>query len=106
MIYIVTENQIKKYNTLEEMEQEGMLLEEQELKSIGQDYIVKLTNKDLDFVRDKYLLSRLPIERLYGRPNVMGKQKAKKSALTTILIFTCIGSIFINALLGGLLLAK
>ena len=107
MIYLITDRAIKKYNTLEEIsEKENLKIDETELKSIGEDFLIKVTNKDLDFLRDKYLLSKIPVERLYGRNTIEQKEKNKKNIIRTVFTFALFGSLFINVITIGLLFIK
>ena len=107
MIYLITDRAIKKYNTLEEIEEkENLKIDETELKSVGEDLLVSLTNKDIDFVRDKYLLSKIPIEKLYGRNTIEQKEKNKKNIIRTVFTFALLGSLFINVITLGLLFIK
>lgn len=107
MIYLLTDRAIKKFNNLEEIEEkEKIKIEEIEMQSLGEDLIIKLTNKDLDFVRDKYLLSKIPIEKLYGKNSVEKIEKNKRNIITFGLGIFAFVSLFINVITIGLLFIK
>lgn len=107
MIYLITDNKIITHESLSELnEEEKLLVEDIELKSIGTDYVAILTAKDLDFVRDKYNLSKIPMQRLFNLNNFnyrKEKPKNKKLDKTTLMLFSVtIGLLLINIIMGVL----
>lgn len=105
MIYVITDREIKTFQTLEDIDiEERMLIDKTELHSIGADYIVKLTNRDIDFVRDKYKISNLVLEKLYGKNTKEEKENNKRNIVIGILGILLLISISANALLFGLAL--
>lgn len=79
MYYIITDNEIKVFETLEELNAtEKVIIEDIEMHSLGKDYIAKLSNKDIDFVRDKYNLSKIPLQRLFNVPSFNYRKEPKK----------------------------
>ncbi|WP_202709708.1 hypothetical protein [Sporosalibacterium faouarense] len=85
MYIVILEEDIVVANTLSKLNKKlGSKLEEQEFKKVGNNRIVKLTEKDLDFVQDKKRLATIPIKNLYS------KDKTHKLILYAILFFNFI----------------
>lgn len=110
MIYLITEQKIKTFKTLEEVElQENIKIDENELKTVGNDYVIKLTNKDLDFCIDKYNLSKIALSGLYGGFMTPKQKKIFKKLSFNYFLFATLGiSVFLNIafLIGTFLCVK
>jgi len=99
MIYVITDKEVKTYNSLKEIQEDDMIIDENELYSVGKDYVVKLSNRDLDFVRDKYNLSRVALDKLY----VKSKNGKKLVYLAFYLTAGLVLSLFVNIFFIGAL---
>lgn len=72
MFYIITENGVYSGKTLNSANKKlNAKLDEVEMTSLGADKIIKLTDKDIDFVQDKKRLSLIPIANLYKTDNTV-----------------------------------
>lgn len=72
MYYIITDNGVFTGKSLQSANRKlNAKLEDVETVSLGADKVVKLTNKDIDFVQDKKRLSLIPITNLYKSDNSM-----------------------------------
>lgn len=72
MYYIITDNGVYTGKSLSQANRKlNAKLEDTETLSLGADKVVKLTNKDIDFVQDKKRLSLIPITNLYKSDNSM-----------------------------------
>lgn len=70
--YIITENGVHTGKSLQQANRKiNAKLDDAETISLGPDKVVKLTNKDIDFVQDKKRLSLIPITNLYKSDNSM-----------------------------------
>lgn len=67
MYYVITENGIVSEKDIRILNNKlNAKLDESEFTALGKDYVVNLTKKDFEFVRDKRNLERIPFERLLG----------------------------------------
>lgn len=71
MIYIITDNGIIKGNDLNYINKKyNIALTKDELKVLGNDYVVKLTKEDIEFVKDKKKLADIPVRKLFQKDKV------------------------------------
>jgi hypothetical protein len=67
---VITDNGLVQSNTLLGINQKlKAKLEDKEFKQLGNDKIVKITDRDLEFIQDKKRLSMIPIRNLYKKNN-------------------------------------
>ena len=73
LYYAITENGVKDGKTLKLLNKKlGSQIEYAQMKSCGPDFIVKLTNDDIDFVQqDKKRIAQIPISNLYKSDNTI-----------------------------------
>mgnify|MGYP000999941224 CR=1 FL=1 len=70
MFIAITEHQIFKEKTLAALNKKiNGHLEMQDVRPIGNDYIITLSNADLSFLQDKKRLAQIPINNLYNVKN-------------------------------------
>jgi hypothetical protein len=70
MFYAITENGVKQGIKMQQLNKKmDSKIEKEEMKKVGADYVIHLTQSDIQFVQDKKTMSRIPIQRLYKKGN-------------------------------------
>jgi len=76
MIYLITDQGVISGNSIQSInKRHGILIQQDELKAIGPDFVVCLTNKDFEFLQDKSRLSQIMFGNFFkkdGMPTVLG----------------------------------
>jgi len=87
MYCVITEDGVETARTLKGINNRlKAKLDKVEFKRLGGDYIVTLTNRDLEFVQDKKRMSMIPIDKLYKTDN-------SKMMLMFILVLSFISAV-------------
>lgn len=64
--YVITDNKVITANSLRSINRKlKTKFDEEEILSCGPDKVIKITNKDLEFLQDKRNIERIPIANLY-----------------------------------------
>jgi len=72
MYYAETDNGIISGKTLKEINSKlKAQLDENEMRQLGPDRVIKITEQDLEFIQDKKRMSRIPIEKLFRKNNTL-----------------------------------
>jgi len=70
LVYIITDNGVYSGKTINAANRKlNAKLDEVEMVSLGADKVIRLTDKDIDFVQDKKRISLIPIANLYKSDN-------------------------------------
>lgn len=70
MFYAVTDTGVETGLTLQKLNKKlNSKLEKENMKKIGSDYVITLSNSDLQFIQDKKTMSKIPIQKLYKKGN-------------------------------------
>lgn len=76
MIYIVTDQGVISGNSLQAInKRHGILVSQDELKAVGPDFVICMSNKDIEFVQDKAKISQIMFGNFFkkdGMPTVLG----------------------------------
>jgi len=87
MYCVITEDGVVTAKTLNGINKKlSSKVDKLEFRRLGGDYIVTLTNHDLEFVQDKKRMSMIPIDKLYKSDN-------SKMVLTLIMILSFISAV-------------
>ena len=85
MYFVITENTIYRNNTLKGLNRKmKSAMEQEEFVSVGKDFIIQLSNTDIQFVQDKKRLQSVAINKLFKKSNT------DKIILVIILIISAV----------------
>lgn len=89
MIYVITDNGVIAGKNLKEINnRHHVLLEQAELVPLGPDAVVKVTNRDLDFLQDKARVSNIMFGNFFRKDNSAKLFMIINIILTALILFT------------------
>lgn len=95
MYYLITKQGVITGKTKKEVELNGKIkgkLDHDEMIALGPDYVVKLTDADIDFIQDKRKLSQIMFSNFFKKDN-SGKVFGLLNMFLTFLVFIMINNL-------------
>ena len=95
MYYLITKQGVITGRTKKEVELNGKIkgkIDHDEMIALGPDYVVKLTDADIDFVQDKRKLSQIMFSNFFKKDN-SGKVFGLLNMFLTFLVFIMINNL-------------
>lgn len=95
MYYLITKQGVITGKTKKEVELNGKIkgkIDHDEMIALGPDYVVKLTDADIDFVQDKRKLSQIMFSNFFKKDN-SGKVFGLLNMFLTFLVFIMINNL-------------